>query len=327
MTSYPLGSLQLNNQESAWQRLLRYAALLGLIIAIGLVAFAAVNTALPLFAQLRIQAAVNVLNQQQFGAPQHQAMRELENAGDAAVPALVAALASENPVLRQNAADMLGFIASPASQAALRDTLLNDAQPQVRQNAAWALGEIQDLASWNVLQQAAVLDHSQAVRQSAADSIARIRTRIALTAHVNESALSAAAVAPGNPNYAYFTTRRNLVSTGDGGKSWTSHANVLPSLVNTLAISPTDAKVLYAGADGMGLFKSTDAGATWSAVNNGLGLMPGARFSVTAIQIDAANPQQVVAATGVWLGTSHVEFFPIGVMRTLDGGASWQADE
>lgn len=70
-----------------------------------------------------------------------------------------------------------------------------------------------------------------------------------------------------------------------------------------------------------------DGGVTWAAANIGLGVMPGARFTVTAIAIDPVDPQRIFVTTGVWIGTSHVEFYPIGVMRTVNGGATWQVYE
>lgn len=324
MITYPLGKLHLNQQETALQNTLRAATVLAVILSIAVLAFAAVNAALPLLAEMRIQSAVNALNQDRLSAQRQQAQSELENAGEGAVPALIVALRSENPVLRRNAADMLGFIASPQALTALRDTLFNDPAPLVRRNAAWSLGEIQNLASLNDLEQATVLDTNKSVRQTAANSIARIRTRLALAAGVNEQELSAFAIAPNDSNQAYLATRRDLVSTRDGGKTWITYANALPSLVTTLAVSSTEANLLYASADGLGLFKSTDGGATWSAINTGLGIMPGARFSVTAIAMDATNPQRLFITTGVWLGTSHVEFFPIALMQSLDSGVTWQ---
>lgn len=328
MTMFPLGKSVSNQQEPAFRNALRFAALLFLMLSMSVLTFvgvnAAVNASAPRLAEMRIQSAVNLLNRDGLDVQQQQAMRDLENAGEGAVPALIVALRSENPTLRRNAADMLGFIASPQALTALRYTLFNDPAPVVRRNSAWALGEIKDFASLNGLEQAAVLDKSQAVRETAADSIARIRTRAAMAAGINESAVSAFASAPGDSNRAYLATGRDLVATSDGGRSWTTHTNALPSVVTTLESSPTDANVLYASADGLGMFKSTNGGITWSAINSGIGLAPGARFSVTAIAIDATNPQRLFATTGVWLGTSQLEFFPLSVMRSVDSGTTWQ---
>lgn len=325
MTVYPLDKLQLNKPETGWKSALRFAALPALVIAVSALLFGAVNAALPALAEMRIQSAVNALSQDRLTPQRHQAQVEIENAGEAAVPALIVALRSENPVLRRNAADLMGYIASPLGQAALQDTLLNDRAPLVRRNAARALGEVQNLASWNDLNQATVLDTSKAVRQTAADSIARIRTRLAQTAGVNEQDLSAFAAAPADSNQAYLTTRRDLISTRDGGKTWTTTANALPSLVTMLAVSRDNPQMLYANVEGLGLFQSADAGATWSPINTGLGVMPGARYSVTAIAMDTTNPQRLFISTGVWLGTSHLEFFSTGVMQSVDGGSTWQS--
>ena len=44
--------------------------------------------------------------------------------------------------LPPNAADLLGYIASPNATAALLTTLRNDTVPAVRRNAAWALASL-----------------------------------------------------------------------------------------------------------------------------------------------------------------------------------------
>lgn len=327
MTTFIPGRLLLNKQKIDWRIAIWYAALLTLVVLISAVAFAAVNAGSPMLAEMRIQNAVNALNQAGLTTERHQAQRELESAGEQAVPPLIVALRSEDAVLRRNAAEMLGYIGSPQALSALRYALISDPTPQVRRNAAWALGEINDWSALADLQQAAVLDQNSSVRQTAADSIARVRTRLAQMAGVNEQELSAFAVASGNSSIAYVATRRELVSTHDSGKTWQTVTGALPSLVTTLAVSPTDPQVLYANADGLGLFTSMDGGGTWTAANIGLGVMPGARFTVTAIAIDSADPQRIFVTTGVWIGTSHVEFYPIAVMRTVNGGATWQVYE
>lgn len=219
MTTFTPGREFTNKQKIDWRIALWYAALLTLILSLSALAFAIFNAGSPTLAEMRVQGAVNTLNQPGLTAERQQARRELESAGESAVPALIVALRSEDAVLRRNAAEMLGYIGSPQALAALRYALINDSAPLVRRNAAWALGEINDLSALNDLQQAAVLDPNPSVRQTAADSIARIRARLALTAGVNERVLSAFAAPSGNSKIAYLTTRRELVSTHDGGKT------------------------------------------------------------------------------------------------------------
>lgn len=277
----------------------------------------------PSAAQVRIQALVNELKTDRLTAARHNAQRELENAGEAAVSSLVTALHSDNVVLRRNSADMLGFIASPTASNALQQTLLNDPVPAVRQNAAWSLGEINNLSAVLTLERAAVLDTNAAVRQAAQDSLARVQTRVALVTGIDERALSAYAVAPSNAEIGYAATRRDLKITHNGGKTWSTLAHALPGTVDVLSVSPSDSQVLYAGIDGLGVYQSTDGGNTWHAMNKGLPVVPGGRYVVSAVTIDANNPQRIALAHGVMLGTGNVEFVPLGIAVTQDGGETW----
>jgi hypothetical protein len=102
---------------------------------------------------------------------------------------------------------------------------------------------------------------------------------------------------------------------------WACGASVVHSGVNqwtpigpqarrifTLAIDPVTPATLYA-ATGSGVFKSTNGGDSWSAVNTGL---PGGAVSVLAI--DPAMPATLYAGT-----------YTAGVFKSTDGGASWSA--
>src|SRR5882724_701971 len=89
--------------------------------------------------------------------------------------------------------------------------------------------------------------------------------------------------------------------------AYSSHGGVM---VTALAIDPLTPTTLYAGTAG-GVFKSTDGGASWSAI----GLI-----NVTALAIDPLTPATVYVGTGTFdmsaLG---------GVFKSTDGGASWSA--
>lgn len=300
-----------------WTGLLIACAILGTM----LVLTASANP--PAAADMRIEGLVSQLSDERLTASRHTAQQNLEELGEAAVPALSVALRSENPVLRRNAADMLGFIASPLALTSLKNTLKTDPVPNVRSNAAYALGEIDSFAAVTDLQHAALFDGSNLVRQSAQDSLARIHTRAALATGIPETEINGFAVAPQNANLIYLTTRRDIVLSQDGGKTWRTYPNALPSVSSTLSISPADSQVLYAGIDSAGMYKSTDGGRTWNVMSNGLPIMPGARFVVTAITVDPTEPQRVMIAAGALLGTSNVEFYPTGIMVSNNGGQDW----
>lgn len=273
----------------------------------------------------QIDAWVNTLQSDSLTAERQQAQHNLELAGPAAVPSLLVALRSNNPTMRQNAAEMLGYIAAPAATEGLLNTLRLDRVPAVRRNAAYALGQNLDARAFGELQQAATADRSQIVRGTAADSLARLRTLAAKSANVNEQTVGAIATSEQNPALVYLAAKRDLYTSTDSGKTWQSGALVLPSQVSALAVNPQNSQELYAGVDGLGMFKSSDGGATWQTINNGITLTPGAREVVSAIAIDSANPNRLYITRGVWVGTGTVDYYPLGLMQSADGGMSWQA--
>ena len=77
--------------------------------------------------------------------------------------------------------------------------------------------------------------------------------------------------------------------------------------VVSLAIDPSNPAVLYAGTWGAGVFKSTNAGETWSPVTSGL-----SNLFINSLAIDPVNPAVVYA------GTYHDQ-----VYKSTNGGRSW----
>ncbi len=110
-----------------------------------------------------------------------------------------------------------------------------------------------------------------------------------------------------------------LFKSMDGGANW-SATGLTNTFVQAVAIDPVNPNTLYAGTIDYGvantpfrgLLKSTDAGASWFPINNGLSDLLSARSAVTAILVDHDNPNIVYA------GTSGS-----GVFKTTDGGANW----
>ena len=97
-----------------------------------------------------------------------------------------------------------------------------------------------------------------------------------------------------------------------GAGVWTSNGPVA-GYGTTIAVDPTTPSTMYVGSNGAGVFKSTDGGASWHAVNTGFGNT--AAWNVTALVVDPSAPARVYAT--VSSGPSG------GVFRTTNGGASW----
>jgi len=116
--------------------------------------------------------------------------------------------------------------------------------------------------------------------------------------------------------------------TFDGGQSWTPIFDDQPALaVGAVAIDPSDPDVIYAGTGevnpgggsvaygGVGLFRSTDQGNTWTH----LGLDD--TGAIGRIVIDPTDSNRLFVAAMGQLWEDNPER---GVYRTTDGGATWQ---
>jgi len=113
--------------------------------------------------------------------------------------------------------------------------------------------------------------------------------------------------------------------TTDGGAHWKPifDAQDVQS-VGALVVAPSDPNVVWAGTGepfirshisiGNGVYRSTDAGATWQR----MGLEATGR--IARIVIDPANPDIVLVAA---MGHSYGPQPERGVFRTTDGGRSW----
>lgn len=114
----------------------------------------------------------------------------------------------------------------------------------------------------------------------------------------------------------YALTSDGLFAS-DGG-AW--QALPLPEMAASLAVSPHDGRILYAGGVSTGVYRSTDGGQSWEQINAGLDMLPGAALRVTALKVDEENPYHVVAATSYRLGN---QLTPSSVFESSDGGLSW----
>jgi photosystem II stability/assembly factor-like uncharacterized protein len=108
-----------------------------------------------------------------------------------------------------------------------------------------------------------------------------------------------------------------LFKSTDGGVNWAAANNGIngsnAGYVTAIAVDPTNSATVYAGTGyslgGGMIYKSTNGGGSWSAVNNGV-----PSFQISGLIVSATAPATVYAAT-----TGG------GVVKTTNGGASWAA--
>ena len=126
----------------------------------------------------------------------------------------------------------------------------------------------------------------------------------------------------------YFgSTGGGVWKTIDAGLSWRNMSDGFfkRASVGALAVAPSDPNVIYAGmgecciranvSHGDGVYRSTDAGASWS--HRGLQ----ATRHIGRVRVHPTNPDLVYVAA---LGHAHGPNDERGVYRSKDGGSSWE---
>jgi PKD repeat protein len=86
--------------------------------------------------------------------------------------------------------------------------------------------------------------------------------------------------------------------------------------INSLAFHPTDEDIIYIGAPSGGLWKTTDAGNTWTSNTDDLPTL-----GVSSIIVDYSNPDIIYIGTG---DRDAGDAEGIGVFKSYDGGQTWE---
>ena len=131
---------------------------------------------------------------------------------------------------------------------------------------------------------------------------------------------------PGDPLTYYAAAAASGVwKSEDGGASWKPVFDAQPvSSIGSIAVAPSDPNVVYVGTGeanirgnvgaGNGIYKSVDAGRTWTQVWKQEG-------QIGSMVVDPTNPDIAFAAV---LGHAFGPNPERGVLRTQDGGKTWQ---
>jgi photosystem II stability/assembly factor-like uncharacterized protein len=131
----------------------------------------------------------------------------------------------------------------------------------------------------------------------------------------------------GQPDVYYFgSVNGGVWKTNDAGRTWNPIFDGQPvGSIGAIAVAPSNANVIYAGtgeadmrssiSSGNGMYKSTDAGKTWTRI----GLEDSRQ--IARIVVDPDDSEKVfVAALGHAYGPNQER----GVFRSNDGGKTWQ---
>ena len=173
-----------------------------------------------------------------------------------------------------------------------------------------------------------------------------------LPTDINESVFDQLYLDPARPETVYTVeVRGGVFVTRDGGASWLPFES--PAVPSSMAFDPSNTSTMYIGAEGQGVFRSTDRGEHWESANRGLygswiydietqprsevnigtfGLgmqswtgdswlpsnsgMPGSRFLVQDIEPDPHQPRHLLAV--VEGDTDR------GLYESTDSGSTWK---
>src|SRR5258707_327129 len=132
---------------------------------------------------------------------------------------------------------------------------------------------------------------------------------------------------PGKPNIWYLgAASGGIFKSTDGGIHWGAiFDSEAVASIGSLAVAASDPNIVWAGTGesfirshisvGQGIYKSVDAGKTWSL----MGLEKVGRIG--RVEIDPRNPDVVLACA---LGHAYGPQQERGVFRTTDGGTNWE---
>ena len=137
----------------------------------------------------------------------------------------------------------------------------------------------------------------------------------------------AATGVPSQPNVFYVgQVNGGVWKSDDYGRTWTpifDHEST--QSIGAIVVAPSNPNIIYVASGeglhrpdlsvGNGIYKSTDAGKTWTH----LGLRDG--FQIPALVIDPRDPNRVFAAV---LGHPYGPNEERGLFRSTDGGQTWQ---
>jgi photosystem II stability/assembly factor-like uncharacterized protein len=137
----------------------------------------------------------------------------------------------------------------------------------------------------------------------------------------------AVAGVPGQPGIFYIgQVNGGVWKSNDYGRTWNPIFDSQPTQsIGAIAVAPSDPNIIYVGSGeglhrpdlsvGNGIYKSTDAGTTWThlALENAQ--------QIPALAVDPHDPNRLFAAV---LGHPYGPSAERGIFRSTDGGVTWQ---
>ncbi len=88
--------------------------------------------------------------------------------------------------------------------------------------------------------------------------------------------------------------------------------------VSTIAVHPTNPNIVYIGASGGGVWKTSNGGTNWTLITGDLGTLTSG-----ALAIDPQDPNIIYYGTGHYVLDTPFGFYGLGLYKSTNGGTNW----
>jgi photosystem II stability/assembly factor-like uncharacterized protein len=124
---------------------------------------------------------------------------------------------------------------------------------------------------------------------------------------VHRGFVSAVRIDHSNSSHLFSSTEDGVVESTDGGNTWKA-TNLSVKRIRNMRQHPINANILFAATEDNGIYRSDNAGKSWTKVEAGID-----HTTFYTIAFDPSNPNLVYAGG-----------FATGIYRSTDGGRSWK---
>lgn len=187
-------------------------------------------------------------------------------------------------------------------------------------------GKIKPAADlWNAWEQKKALKNNSKASESNWTALGPFQSSNTYSSNLKKSSgqgrINVIAVDPNNSNTYYVgAPAGGIWKSTDAGENWQPLTDNLPQIgVSGIAINPSDSKTIYiatgdddaADSYSVGVWKSTDGGASWNSTGDITGITDSSRGLMNEIYIHPNNTETILVATNR------------GVQKSTNGGDTW----
>ncbi len=151
-----------------------------------------------------------------------------------------------------------------------------------------------------------------------------------------KAAVNSIAVDPKDPDIVYLSITNIIFKSIDGAKTWKELQSLGPHpekesekwdgrIATSIIVDPSNSNIIYSGTTHGGLFKSVDAGSSWTDISSKIN----SKSPISRIAFNPKNTKEIYVATGLWYlsSLSNRSKTGDGLFKSADGGETFTKTE